>query len=180
MAACSKQSKLDFLSKIDVKNPTLPEMLEYVYMCRPEWLWNKEKKCHTFTVLQDKEDLIKLFKKHTDPKEMDFFEKTYKKNFRKKHEARCGECHSYKLKVEFRFYKTCCRCRASTVEEDDAEQERLSNSQVCSSCHSRKLFNEFRTSKKGKIYKTCVSCCLKSKKPTVKDPEITPEPVTDN
>ena len=170
MAYCSKQTKLDFLSNINVKEPTMTQMLEYVYLCRPYIFWDKAKKCHNFKASQDLDELSKQFKIHTDPKVIDNFEKTWKKEFRKKHEAKCRCCHAHKLKEEFRFYETCCRCRNSSVEEDDLEQERLNNSQVCSKCHSRKLFNEFRTNKKGNIYKTCVSCCIKSK------PKITPEP----
>ena len=76
-------------------------------------------------------------------------------------EKKCSKCHGWKHNQEFRFFETCCRCRSSTIEEDDLEQERLSNSQVCSKCHTRKHLNDFKTTKKGKIYKTCMKCCSK-------------------
>lgn len=164
MAGCSKQEKEEFLAYIG-KEPTTPQMLEYVLKCRPTAFWNKELKRPVFdaTDAVDKSNLKDLFEELSDPKTFDYYEDTWRILFRKKNETRCSECHGWKMNEEFCFYKTCCRCRGKTLEDDLLEQERLSNSKVCSKCHCRKLFSEFRTNKKGKIYQTCVSCCIKSK-----------------
>jgi hypothetical protein len=170
MAGCSKQDKEEFLAFIG-KEPTIPQKLEFVLKCRPYAYWNKELKKNVFNIADvvDREYLDKSFEELSDPKTFDYYEDTFKKNFRKKNEKKCSECHGWKLNEEYRFYKTCCRCRASTVEEDTLKQEELRQSQVCSTCHSRKPFSEFNI-KKGKVYKTCFNCVKR------KNPEITPEP----
>jgi hypothetical protein len=176
MAGCSKQDKEEFLAYIG-KEPSHAEMLEYIWKCRPLAYWNKELKKPVCNLADatDRTFIVRDFEVLSDPKTFDGFEETFKKNFRKKNEKKCSECHGWKLNEEYRYYKTCCRCRASTVEEDTLKQEELRQSQVCGKCHSRKPFSEFNI-KKGKVYKTCVSCCIKA----IKNPEITPEPTCED
>ena len=157
MAFYSKDAKIEFLSSIDAKNATEEEMLTFVRMCRPSWMT----KPYPYKIAFDKIYLIPEFERLSDPKSFDGFEVIWKKNQRSKNEKKCSKCHGWKLNQEFRFFETCCRCRSSTIEEDDLEQERLNNSQVCSKCHTRKHLNDFKTTKKGKIYKTCMKCCSK-------------------
>ena len=158
MAFCSKDSKIEFLNNIDAQHATEEEMLNFVRMCRPSWMT----KPYPYKTATDKNIyLIPEFKRLSDPTSFDDFEVIWKKEQRIKSERKCSKCHSWKHNQEFRFYETCCRCRSSTIEEDDLEQNRLSNSQVCSKCHTRKHFNDFKTTKKGKIYKTCAGCCSK-------------------
>lgn len=172
MAHCSKEEKLQFLNCIG-SDPTINEMLEYVLKCRPTAFWNKELKRPKYDPTIDKDELLKLFMKHSDPDEIDSFEVTWQKDQKKKNETYCKNCSKFKLNVEFRFNDTCCLCRNSTIEEDDVKQEWLSNSQVCSTCHCRLEFSKFK--KRNESYmKTCIDCVNKKKKK--KAPEITPEP----
>jgi len=159
MAFCSKDSKIEFLSGIDVKDATEEEMLIFVRMCRPSWMT----KPYPYKIASIDKNiyLIPEFERLSDPDTFDDFEVLWKKEQRIKNERKCSKCHGWKLNQEFRFYETCCRCRSSTIEEDDLEQERLCNSQVCSKCHTRKHLDDFKTTKKGKIYKTCMNCCSK-------------------
>ena len=175
MAGCSKQEKEEFLAYIG-KEPTMPQMLEYVLKCRPTTFWNKELKRPVFNPVDavDVYHLKELFEELSDPKTFDYYEDTWRILFRKRNEKKCSECHGWKRNEEFRFFKTCCRCRASTVEDDILKQEAFKQSQVCSGCHTRKLFSEFNK-KNSKIYKTCVSCCLK-KKPKPDEPPPPPPP----
>jgi hypothetical protein len=159
MAFCSKDSKIDFLNNIDAKTATEEEMLTFVRMCYPSWMT----KPHPYKIATSDRVhyLIPKFEFFSNPDTFDNFEVVWKKKQRIKNERKFSKCHGWKLNEEFRFNETCCRCRSSTIEEDDLEQNRLSNSQVCSKCHTRKHFNDFKTTKKGKIYKTCAGCCSK-------------------
>jgi hypothetical protein len=157
MAFCSKASKIEYLTNIDVNNATEEEMLTFVRMCRPSFMIKPQ----PYKMVVDRIFLTPEFERLSNPDTFDEFEVVWKKNQKIKNEKKCSECHGWKSNDEFRFYKTCCRCRESTIEEDDLQQEKLKASQVCSKCHTRKPFNDFKTKKNGTFYKTCVTCCLK-------------------
>ena len=178
MTNCSKQEKIDYLSRMP-ETPTIKDKLKYIQLVMlPRWFPFRDYAGGEVTTTMYL-DIQSLYERFTDPEKMDFFEATRLEDLeklKKKAWKQCKVCKKLREPEHFvSCYKTCLLCLDLTPEEalEKFEKKKVAKDSglKCSSCCSRKLLNEFVMKPDGTFMKTCIPCRDKKKRP-----EVTPEP----
>ncbi len=181
MTNCSKQEKIDYLSRMP-ENPNARDKLKYIQMVLlPCYFPFKNYNGGEISVSMHL-DIQNLYERFTDPEKMDGFESNrleHLERLKKKEWKECKVCKKLREPEHFvSCYKTCLVCLDMTSEEalEKFEKKKVAKESglKCSSCCSLKLLNEFVMKPDGTFMKTCLTCRDKKKKSKPDEPPPPP------
>ena len=173
MTNCSKQEKIDYLSRMP-ENPNPRDKMKYIQLVMlPCWFPFRSYDGGAITSTMNI-DIQSLFDRFANPAGFDKFEQNRLEELEKLKYKDWKDCsHCKKLLSSEHFvpcYKICLPCLEMSAEEalEKFKNKKLAkeNGQKCSTCCTNKLFNEYQMKPNGSYMKTCISCVERKKKKT--------------